>query len=118
MKKTLRSPWLLLPSTLLVGMVLAGSPLNAQQPSQQQQDPSQQQPPTRQAPDQTQPDAQGTQDQTFVGTVVKSGDKFVLQDTAGKSWDIDHQELVKKFEGKQVRVTGTLDADGKTIHMK
>lgn len=115
MKETLRSPWLL-PSTLLLGMVLAGAPLHAQQSSQQQQDPSQQQPPARQAPDQTQSDAQGSQ--TFVGTIVKSGDKFILQDTAGKSWDIDHQDLVKKFEGKQVRVTGTLDADGKTIHMK
>ncbi len=111
MKRTLSSPWLLLPSALLAGMVLTGVPLNAQQPSPQQ-------PPARQTPDQTQPDTQGTQDQTFVGTIVKSGDKFVLQDTAGKSWDIDHQELVKKFEGKQVRVTGTLDADGKTIHMK
>jgi hypothetical protein len=118
MKKNLRSSWLLLPSTFLMGMVITGGSLIAQQQPSQQQEPSQQQPPSRQAPDQTQPDTQGSQDQTFVGTITKSGDKFVLQDTSGKTWDIDHQELVKKFEGKQVRVTGTLDADGKTIHMK
>jgi|ERR1700733_6298851 hypothetical protein len=117
MTKTQRSSWLLLPSTVLIGMVLSGSPLSAQQQPSQQQDPRQQ-PPSRQAPDQTQSDTQASQDQTFVGTIMKSGDKFVLQDTGGKSWDIDHQDLVKKFEGKQVRVTGTLDADGKTIHMK
>jgi hypothetical protein len=114
MKTNLRSLWLILPSSLLMGMVLSGGSLSAQQQPGQQQKPA----PSRQSPDQAQPDAQSSQDQTFVGTIVKSGDKFVLQDSAGKSWDIDHQELVRKFEGKQVRVTGTLDPDGKTIHMK
>ena len=56
--------------------------------------------------------------QSFSGTVVKSGDKFVLQDASGKTYDIDHQDEVKKYEGKQVRVKGTLDPDGKTIHLK
>ena len=118
MRKSLTSPWLLLPSTLLMGIVVTTGSLIAQQQPSQQQEPTQQQPPSKQAPDPAQPDAQASQDQTFVGTIAKSGDKFVLQDTSGKTWDIDHQDLVKKFEGKQVRVTGTLDADGKTIHMK
>jgi hypothetical protein len=120
---------LLLPSAILLGMILNGGMLNAQQspsqqaPPQQQQEPSQeapnrgQQQQPGQAPDQTQPDTQGS-DQTFVGTIVKTGDKYQLKDSSGKTWDIDHQELVKKFEGKQVRVSGTVDPDGKTIHMK
>jgi len=49
---------------------------------------------------------------------MKSGDKYVLQDSSGKNYDIDRQDGLKQYEGKQVRVRGTLDADGKTIHMK
>lgn len=56
--------------------------------------------------------------QVFSGTVVKSGDKYVLQDDAGKTYDIDHQDEVKKFEGKRVRVQGKLDDTGKKIMVK
>ena len=108
---------------------------DAQQPSQQDQAQQSGQAPSdsqKQAPDQSQqqgqapsesqkqaPGAQSqSQGQTFVGTIIKSGDKFVLQDASGTSYDIDHQDLVKKFEGKQVRVNGTLDQDTKTIDMK
>jgi hypothetical protein len=121
MNRRIRFPRLVLSGALLAGIMLVGATLVAQQqPSQQQEPPQaqQQQPPQQQEPDQAQPGTQAQQDHVFVGTIVKSGDKFMLQDSAGKSWDIDHQELVKKFEGKQVRVSGTLDQDGKTIHMK
>jgi hypothetical protein len=90
-----------------------GGMINAQQQPSQPPDPAQQQ--QQPSPDQAQPDSQG---QTFVGTIVKAGDKFMLKDTSGKSWDVDHQDVVKKFEGKQVKITGTVDADGKTIHMR
>ena len=33
-------------------------------------------------------------------------------------YDIDRQDLVKTHEGKRVRIQGTLDSDGKTIHVK
>ena len=58
-------------------------------------------------------DASGSQ--TFSGTVVKQGDKYVLKDDAGKVYDIDHQSDVAKFEGKRVRVQGTLDPSGKIM---
>jgi outer membrane biosynthesis protein TonB len=97
--------------------------------------PATQQPPSSQAPDQAQtPNSQnnapaaGTSDngsgaassdsQSFSGTVVKSGDKYVLKDDAGKTYDIDHQSDVAKFEGKRVRVKGTLDASGTKIMVK
>jgi Cu-Zn family superoxide dismutase len=53
--------------------------------------------------------------QSFSGTVVKSGDKYVLQEEGGKTYDIDHQDDVAKFEGKRVKVHGTLDPTGKKI---
>ncbi len=55
--------------------------------------------------------------QTFTGTVTKQGEKYVLQDSAtGKTYDIDHQDEVKKFDGKRVRVHGTLS--GNMIHVQ
>lgn len=60
--------------------------------------------------------AAGTQ--TFSGTVVKTGDKYVLKDDTGKTYDIDHQDEVKKFEGKRVRVQGTLDPSTNKIMVK
>ena len=95
---------------------LSGVQLNAQQ----QTDPQPVPPPSQQQPD---PDSQGQsqqaqQVQTFSGTIMKSGDKYVLQDASGTNYDIDRQDLVKSHEGKKVRINGTLDPDGKTIHVK
>lgn len=128
----------------LFAMISWGSLLNAQQsspdsqqPSSQSQ-PSQQQPPDTQAPpssseqtprQQTPNQAQPPSDQTqgsdqsgskeFVGTVVKQGDKYMFQEAStGTTYDIDHQDEVKKFEGKKVRVHGTLDPNGKMIHVQ
>jgi hypothetical protein len=49
---------------------------------------------------------------------MKQGNKFVLQDASGTTYDIDHQDEVSKFEGKRVRVHGTLDPSGKMIHLQ
>lgn len=111
----------------------SSAPSATQQPGQQPSQPGQAQP--GQAPDQTSPSspsqppagqsapdaqAQSSSDsgQTFSGTVSKSGDKYVLQDASGKTYDVDRQEELKKYDGKQVRIKGTLDPDGKTIHVK
>jgi cytoskeletal protein RodZ len=87
-------------------------------PSRQAPDQSGQQPPSRSAPDtQAAPsDPAGTQ--VFTGTVVQQGNKYVLQANDGTTYDIDHQDQVKKFEGKKVRVHGTLDPSGKMIHVQ
>ncbi|MFZ0322056.1 MAG: DUF5818 domain-containing protein [Candidatus Sulfotelmatobacter sp.] len=79
--------------------------------------------PTPQPPAQTAPDAtaatSASETQSFSGTIVKAGDKYVLQDAdSGKTYDIDHQDQVKQYEGKKVRVHGTLDASGKMIHVQ
>jgi hypothetical protein len=77
--------------------------------------PAAQQPPSSQAPSASDSDATGTATQTFSGTVVKQGSKYVLKDDSGKVYDIDHQTDVAKFEGKRVRVQGSLDANGKIV---
>lgn len=99
---------------LLIGLGLPGVQLNAQQSDPQPPPP----PSEQQAQPDTQSQAQPTQVQTFAGTIMKSGDKYVLQDASGTTYDIDRQDLVKSHEGKKVRINGTLDPDGKTIHVK
>jgi hypothetical protein len=98
-------------------------------PPASQQTPSTQTPSTQtppQTPDATTPEsgsrtgstrgaAAATDSQTFSGTVVKQGDKYILRDDSGQTYDIDHQDEVKKFEGKRVRVQGSLDPTGKKI---
>lgn len=64
------------------------------------------------------PGAAAGDTQTFTGTIMKQGNKYVLQDASGKSYDIDHQPEVAKFEGKRVRVRGTLDQSGNKIMVK
>lgn len=109
----------------------------AQQPTADQSAPpatsqaqSPSQPPSAQTPDQATrpapgaqaPPAQGqtgvaTGAQSFSGTIVKAGDKYMFKDEAsGTSYDIDHQDEVQKFEGKRVKVKGTLS--GNTIHLQ
>ena len=96
-----------------------------QYPGQSGQQPSQSAPPSApqaEPPAQQAPGSQAgpnQQVQTFTGTIVKSGDKYVLQDAAsGTMYDIDHQDLVAQHAGRKVRVSGTLDPDGKTIHLQ
>jgi uncharacterized protein YdeI (BOF family) len=114
----------------LVLLLSAGIAVQAQQntPPTRPTDPTAQQPappPQAQTPDQSRPasDAQAqpssADGQTFMGTIVKSGDKYKFQDAAsGNTYDIDHQEQVKEFEGKKVRVHGTLDESAKMIHVQ
>jgi uncharacterized protein YdeI (BOF family) len=132
MKKQVRFWWFL---SSLVLFLSVGISLSAQQtaPRAQSQDQQSQQPaqPPQAQPGQTQdqdgqqtPDAEAQSEQskgsqTFTGTIVKAGDKYVFQDEAsGNTYDIDHQDEVQKFEGKKVKVHGKLDASGKMIHLQ
>ena len=94
----------------------------AQPPATQNQAPPQTQPPAQtqpgQAPDQTQ-QSSPADGHEFVGTIVKQGDKYMFQDaSSNQMYDIDHQDEVKRFDGKKVRVRGTLDPQTKTIHVQ
>lgn len=89
------------------------APPAAQQPAQA---PDQSQAPSDNPPNAAAPSA--SDGQTFSGTVVKSGDKYVLKTDSGKTYDIDHQDEVKKFDGKRVRVKGKLDDTGTKIQVQ
>ena len=62
---------------------------------------------------QAQPEAK-----SFTGTIVKSGEDFVLSDSATKSrYMLDSQDKARPYEGKRVKVTGTIDASD-LIHVE
>jgi len=52
-------------------------------------------------------------------TCVKNGGKYVLYDATTKTvYQLDDQMKPEKFAGEKVKVTGTLDKDTSTIHLK
>lgn len=54
--------------------------------------------------------------QTFAGTIAKSGSSYVLK-AAGKTYRLDGQVDVAKYVGKQVKVTGVFNAMTDTIQV-
>jgi hypothetical protein len=63
---------------------------------------------------QTPPEAE-----TFMGTILKSGEGFVLSDSATKTrFPLDDPRKARPFEGKTVKVTGTLDLASNLIHVQ
>src|SRR5712672_923958 len=56
---------------------------------------------------------------TFLGTILKDGDKFVLRDSATRSrFTLDDAEKVSPYEGRAVTVTGTIEVAIKLIHVE
>ncbi len=56
--------------------------------------------------------------QKFQGTIVKSKDKYILQDKmSGATYQLDNQDKAKEFAGRDVKVTGTLDPSTNTIQV-
>lgn len=144
-KKSLKLFSLFVAGGVLVAVISSGGVAQAQQSSPDTQQAPSQAPPQSQAPDtaapqqseppsqqpgQAAPDQSGrtpgqaqasdpSSGQEFVGTVVKQGSKYMFQDSSSNQmYDIDHQDEVKKFDGKKVRVRGTLDPQTKTIHVQ
>ena len=74
--------------------------------------------PDPQKPAPTEPQAQQPQptSQFFTGMIMKDHGKFVLQ-TADTTYQIDDQEQVKTYEGRRVKVSGTLDAKTNLLHV-
>ena len=62
------------------------------------------------------PTAEAKSAKSFSGRISLMDGKYVLvSDT--DTFQLDDQEKAKAFDGKTVSVTGTLDADTKTIHV-
>jgi hypothetical protein len=68
------------------------------------------------------PNAQQDQQksQTFVGKIVKATNgqyALLMDEQAGKGVYLDNQEKAKEFEGKNVKVTGVLEAAKNLVHV-
>jgi hypothetical protein len=87
-------------------------------PSSQQSTPTSQQPQTPNASENQPSTDQPKGDVTVTGKVVKSKGSLVIQDDASNStYKVDNEDQLKQYMGKNVKVTGTLDAQTKTIHV-
>jgi lipopolysaccharide export system protein LptA len=106
MKKTLG-----LVATLAVGAALVPATFAQQDQPAQQQSPGM---------SQSQPDEGSAQSQQspaeYTGTVMKSAGKYVLKTDAG-TLQLDDQAKAKKYAGKQVTVSGTVDKGTGMIHV-
>ena len=57
--------------------------------------------------------------ETFTGTIIKNGENFVLSDSATKTgYTLDNPKKASAFEGKKVKITGTLDMASNLIHVE
>ena len=109
MKKVISILAMLVLMATLLPAAFAQQDQSAQSTSSTQQQPS--------APAQgSSAQAPSQQSNSFSGTVVKSGDKYVLQ-VGSMTYQLDDQDKAKQFEGKQVKVNGSLDKDTRTIHI-
>lgn len=90
---------------LLVGVQVNAMPLAAQQDATQSM-------PSQQAP------ADADKATVFTGKVMEAKGQFVLMDAATKTtYALDDQDKAKPFNGKTVKVTGTLETASNTIHI-
>jgi uncharacterized protein (DUF2147 family) len=56
---------------------------------------------------------------TFSGKITKADGKYVLEDPSAKTpFALDDQKAAKKYDGKSVVVTGSLDDSSNTIHVQ
>jgi len=54
---------------------------------------------------------------TFKGTIIKNGTRYLLKVSSNSAYQVDDQDRPKQYEGKQVKIAGTLDADAKSLHI-
>jgi hypothetical protein len=109
-----------LPSDILGPQLIAWSQLQKPQPVPQPlpapdrpgQQPAQQPAQSANPPAQQQPAAQ-----TFTGTIVKDGGRYVLKVSSNSAYQLDDQDRAKQYEGKEVKIAGTLDANGNSLHI-
>ena len=56
---------------------------------------------------------------TFTGTILKTGENFVLNDAVTKTkYMLDNQDKLSPYEGKKVKITGRVDVANNLIHIE
>jgi hypothetical protein len=107
-----------LPSDILGPQLIAWSQLQKPQPMPQlllQPDRPIQQPDVQAAnpPAKQEPPAAPT----FQGRIIKNGTRYVLKVSSNTAYQVNDQDRLEQYEGKQVKIAGTLDADAKSLHI-
>lgn len=72
---------------------------------------------TAQQEEPSEPTVQEEEAQAFTGQVANENGKYTLNGDDGKTYQLDDQEKAKNFDGKKVKVTGTLDEESMTIQV-
>jgi hypothetical protein len=104
-----------LPSDILGLQLIAWSQMQKPQPiPQPMPSPGR---PSQQAEQQPPPQPPSPAAQTFTGTIVKDSGRYILKASVTNVYELDDQERAKQYEGKQVRIAGTLDATGNSLHV-
>jgi Protein of unknown function (DUF5818) len=83
--------------------------------TQPRQEPSQPNPPD--AGQGSQPEPKESTAQSVTGSVVKVAGKYMLETEDNIAYQLDDQEKAKQFEGKRVKVTGSLDRTTGILHV-
>jgi hypothetical protein len=97
--------FLLISALLLAGVALAQEPRPADPPQQST---------AQQTQDSNQADVR-----TFAGKISKAGGKYVPQDpSSNTAFSLDDQKTAKRYDGKSVVVTGSLDAASNMIRVQ
>jgi Protein of unknown function (DUF5818) len=78
----------------------------------------QEQQPKSERPDSAVAQQQQLPVQTLTGTITKEDGKYVLKASDSKTYQIDDQDKARQFEGKQVKIVGSLDPSTGTIHLQ
>ena len=109
--------------------LIAWSEIQKPQPVPQKPEPlpppdGRSEPPQSAPPDQAgkaqqpEPETQQSTSQSVAGTIVKTGNKYVLETVDNVDYQLDDQDRAKEYEGKHVRVMGTLDRSTGILHIK
>jgi hypothetical protein len=53
----------------------------------------------------------------YMGTIVKDADGYVLK-SGNEEYTLDSPKKAKNYQGKQVKITGTLDKNKRLIHVE
>jgi outer membrane biosynthesis protein TonB len=85
----------------------------SQRPSQQNPQPDAK-PDTQQRPE---PETQQSTAQSVTGRVVKVAGKYMLETEDNVAYVLDDQDKAKQYEGKRVKVTGSLDRSTGILHV-
>ena len=109
-----------LPSDILGPQLIAWSQLQKPQPVPQPLPPPDR--PTSQAAQQTQPTNPPAREQepvaqTFKGTIVKDGSRYVLKGSSNSAYQLDDQEKAKQYEDKDVKLVGSVDKNNHSVRI-